>query len=115
MQITLPVYLYDVVTTADPPRLVVTCRTPDAQSELVRRLNDAPLDGGEVFTMAPMRVGAVAMEVEAGSSVTVRGYEIASEVLAATIAAATPAPEPAPEPVPDAPAPVDPAPEEPAP
>ena len=69
MQITLPVYLYDVVTTSDPARVVVTCRRPDDATALAVRLNQTALDGGETFTAAPPRVAAVEMAVDPGSSV----------------------------------------------
>lgn len=95
MDIQLPVYLYDVVTTALPPRLIVTCRTEAAASAVAAALRDAPRDGTDTFTVAPRRVSAVTMAVEPGSSVIVRGYEVASEVLAEAIKAATPEPEPA--------------------
>lgn len=102
MNIALPVYLYDVVTTDDPPRLIVTCRTEPAALDLAQRLTAAPRDGSDVFTVAPRRVGSVDMTVDPGSSVVVRGYEVASEVLAAAIAS-IPAPvvEPPVEAVPD--------------
>lgn len=116
MDVQLPVYLHDVVTTAIPPRLIVSCRTEAAAQELATRLNQAPRDGDETFTVAAPRVALVTMAVDSGSSVLVRGYEVASDVLAAALQPPPePEPEPAPAPEPD-PAPVEPSPvEEPAP
>ena len=111
MDITLPVYLYDVVTTDEAPRVVVSCRTEQAAVDLAAALNAAPRDGTERFVVGERRVAAVTMPVEPGSSVTVRGYEVASEVLAAAIATIPPPPEPVvEEPVVDPPPPEEPAP-----
>ena len=92
MAILMPVYLYDVTTAAEPPRVLVTCRNPAAAQSLAARLNamqaDGVIDGAETFTAALPRVADVEMSVEPGSSVTVRGYEVASEVLAGSLAKA---------------------------
>lgn len=106
MNVQLPVYLYDVITTADPPRFIVSCRTAEDAMRLAQLLQATPRDTEETFTVAPARVAMVDMAVEPGSSVTVRGYEVASEVLAAALTP-PPAPEPAPveEPAPEPPAP----------
>jgi hypothetical protein len=85
MNIQLPVYFYDVITTADPPRFIVACRTAEDAMQLVKRLSDTPRADAETFTVAPVRVAMVEMAVDPGSSVTVRGYQVASEVLAAAL------------------------------
>jgi len=91
MQILMPVYLYDV-TTADGARVIVTCRNADTAHALASRLREMHLSGqlagDEDFTAAPPRLSAIPMQVEPGSSVTVRGYEVASEVVAQALAAA---------------------------
>lgn len=120
MDVQLPVYLHDVVTTAIPPRFIVSCRTEAAAQDIAQRLRQAPRADDETFIVAAPRVALVSMPVDAGSSVVVRGYEIASDVLAAALqpppveappVEPTPAPLPEPEPVVVAPPPV----EEPAP
>ena len=89
MAILMPVYLYDVTNAAEPPRVLVTCRNPAAAQSLAARLNamqaDGVIDGAETFTAALPRVADVEMSVEPGSSVTVRGYEVASERIAAAM------------------------------
>ena len=91
MQISMPVYLYDV-TTADGSRTIVTCRNADTAHALASRLREmqqnGDLAGDEDFTAAAPRLAAVTMDVIPGSSVTVRGYEVASEVVAQALAAA---------------------------
>lgn len=86
MDIALPVYLYDVVNSDDASRVVISCRTEQAAIDLVAQLNAAPRADGGTFYRAPRRVAQVTMAVEPGSSVIVRGYEVASDVLAAAIA-----------------------------
>ena len=86
MDVQLPVYLFDVTTAAASPRIVVTCRTAEAAHALAVRLNDMvnqrELDGADTYTAALPRVSLVTMTVQAGSSVSVEGYQIASDVLA---------------------------------
>lgn len=96
MDVQLPVYLHDVVTTATPPRLIVSCRTEAAAAELAQRLQQAPRADEETFTVAPPRVVLQTMAVEPGSSVIVRGFEVASDVLAAALQPPPAAPEPEP-------------------
>lgn len=86
MDIPLPVVLYDVVTTADPPRLVATCRNAGAQQQLATRLNkmrtDEELHGGEEFACAAPRTEVVQVPLVPGSRVTSSGYDVSVEAVA---------------------------------
>ena len=86
MDVSMPVYLYDVTTAAASPRIVVTCRTAEAAQALAVQLNGMArqqlLDSADTYTAALPRVSLVTMTVQAGSSVSVEGYQIASDVLA---------------------------------
>ena len=94
MDVQLPVYLFDVTTAAEPPRIVVTCRTAEAAQALAVQLNgmaeQRQLDGSDTYTAAPPRVALVTMTVQPGSSVTVEGFQIASDVLAEQLTPAVP-------------------------
>jgi len=79
----IPVYLYDVVTAAESPRLVVTCLTERDALSLTTRLALMPLWGDEAFTVAAPRLATVEMDVSAGSSTEVMGYTVATGVMAA--------------------------------
>jgi hypothetical protein len=88
----LPVYLYDVTTTAAPPRLVVPCRTPDAAQEIAVRLNQMQdaglLASAETFTTAEPRLALVRLPITPGGTVTIQGYAVATEEVANTLNAA---------------------------
>lgn len=67
MRIAVSVALYDVVTTAVPPRLVVTCRTPEAQLDLATRLGKMRADA--LTSGADSSAGAVPPNAVFGGSV----------------------------------------------
>lgn len=89
MDVDLPVYLYDVVTTDTPPRLVVSCRTAEAAQALAVRLEELQraglLAGTEEFTAAEPRVDMVTLPVTPGAHVIVQGYAVATEYVAAAL------------------------------
>jgi hypothetical protein len=99
MEIPLPVYLYDVITTSDPPRVVLTCRSGAAAQGYVGRLTESKaaldLEGDETFTVAPPRVAIVSVPLVPGSRVTSSGYDVAIEAVASILVAANPQPVPA--------------------
>jgi hypothetical protein len=88
MDVQMPVYLYDVTTATDTPRLVVTCRSPESATSLAARLNQMR-DAGELdddpFTAAAPRPAVVLLDVEPGSSVLVKGYRVDVEAMAAAV------------------------------
>ena len=92
MDVQLPVYLFDVTTAAAAPRIVVTCRTAEAAQALAVQLNGMArqqlLDNADTYTAALPRVALVTMAVQPGSSVSVEGYQIASDVVAQRLAPA---------------------------
>lgn len=105
--IPIPVYLYDVcmgsAPGADDARVIATCRTEIEQTELVNVLRGWCLSGKLVDKVdcwaAQKRTAWVEMELEPGSTVTVRGFSVSSETVAAILLEAAPKPPaPAPEP-----------------
>lgn len=91
MDVLIPVYLYDVTTTATPPRLIVTCRTADVAQELASRLNAMQAEGklgSETFTAASPRSVSITMTVVPGSSIAVQGYQVAADAVAVRLNAA---------------------------
>ncbi len=89
MDVSIPVYLYDVTTTG--ARLVVTCRTADDAQELASRLNAmqaAGKLGTETFTAAAPRSVSITMTVVPGSSIAVQGYQVAADAIATRLNAA---------------------------
>jgi hypothetical protein len=88
----LPVYLYDVTTTDVEPRLVVSCRTPDAAQFLATRLNQLQAEGvladPATFTAAEPRLALVRLPITPGGTVTIQGYAVATEEVANALNAA---------------------------
>lgn len=86
MDVPVPVNLYDVVTTADPPRIVVTCRNAQAQHELAVKLEQlrlaGALEGGEEFTSAPPRVVTLTLPLDPSTQVSAGPYDVAVEPVA---------------------------------
>lgn len=85
MDVSMPVYLYDVTTAANPSRLVVTCVTAECAQDIATRLNGMR-DRGEIdddpFTAAAPRAATKLLTVDPGSSVVIKGYRIDVEAVA---------------------------------
>ena len=85
MDVQMPIYLYDVVTAAKAPRLIVTCRSTDDAQALASRLN-AMRDEGQVldadaFVVDVPRAAMLSMDVPKGTTVIVNGHEVDLEAL----------------------------------
>lgn len=92
MNVPIPVYLFDVIAAGDPTHVVVTCRNAGAAADLVARLNafgaTDQLYGAPAYAVAPPRVETVFVLLQPGTSVSVTGYEVASEAVAGILLAA---------------------------
>lgn len=88
MDVQMPVYLYDVTTATDTPRLVVTCRYAESAQGLAARLNQMR-DAGEIdddpFTASAPRPSVVVIDVDPGSSVMIKGYLVDIEAVATAV------------------------------
>jgi hypothetical protein len=88
MDVSMPVYLYDVTTASATPRVVVTCLTPEAAQDIATRLNRLRDDGvidDDPFTASAPRSATKTLAVDPGSSVTIKGYRIDVETVAAAV------------------------------